>query len=92
VGTDDRALQELYAASYARLVGIVGAVGGDRQEAEEAVQDAFVRLLGRGCWRPCRRRGCSWGGGRGDPVYGYPRSIDADMIIGAPSTTRCRTG
>ena len=47
VGTEDRTLQDLYAASYARLVGIVGAVTGDRQEAEEAVQDAFVRLLGR---------------------------------------------
>jgi RNA polymerase sigma-70 factor, ECF subfamily len=47
VDTDDRALRDLYAGSYARLVGIVGAVTGDRQEAEEAVQDAFVRLLGR---------------------------------------------
>lgn len=45
--TDDQGLRELYAGSYARLVGIVGAVSGDRQEAEEAVQDAFVRLLGR---------------------------------------------
>lgn len=42
---DDRALRELYAASYARLVGIVGAVCGDRQEAEESVQDAFVLLM-----------------------------------------------
>lgn len=40
-------LAELYAASYRRLVGVVGAVAGDRHEAEEAVQDAFVRLLGR---------------------------------------------
>jgi RNA polymerase sigma-70 factor (ECF subfamily) len=43
---DERALHELYAASYARLVAVVGAVCGDRHEAEEAVQDAFVRLLG----------------------------------------------
>jgi RNA polymerase sigma-70 factor (ECF subfamily) len=41
-------LRDLYAASYARLVGQVGAVCGDRHEAEEAVQDAFVRLMG--CW------------------------------------------
>lgn len=39
-------LRDLYAASYARLVGTVGAVCGDRHEAEEAVQEAFVRLMG----------------------------------------------
>lgn len=43
----ERALGDLYAASYARLVGVVGAVTQDRQEAEEAVQDAFVRLIGQ---------------------------------------------
>ena len=37
----------LYSASYARLVGVVGAVAQDRHLAEEAVQDAFVRLLGQ---------------------------------------------
>lgn len=44
----DRGEQDLrgfYADSYARLVGTVGAVCGDRHEAEEAVQDAFVRLM-----------------------------------------------
>jgi RNA polymerase sigma-70 factor (ECF subfamily) len=40
-------LRDLYAASYSRLVGQVGAVCGDRHEAEEAVQEAFVRLMGR---------------------------------------------
>jgi RNA polymerase sigma factor (sigma-70 family) len=39
-------VSDLYAASYARLVAVVGAVCGDRHEAEEAVQDAFVRLMG----------------------------------------------
>lgn len=39
-------LRDLYAASYSRLVGVVGAVCRDRDEAEEAVQDAFVRLIG----------------------------------------------
>ena len=39
-------LRDLYAASYARLVGQVGAVCRDRHEAEEAVQEAFVRLIG----------------------------------------------
>ena len=44
---DERAFGDLYAVSYARLVGVVGAVAQDRQEAEEAVQDAFVRLMGQ---------------------------------------------
>jgi RNA polymerase sigma-70 factor (ECF subfamily) len=39
-------LRDLYAASYSRLVGVVGAVCGDQHEAEEAVQEAFVRLMG----------------------------------------------
>jgi RNA polymerase sigma factor (sigma-70 family) len=43
----DEAVGELYQASYARLVSVVAAIGGDRHEAEEAVQDAFVRLLDR---------------------------------------------
>lgn len=38
-------LRDLYAASYFRLVGVVGAICRDRDEAEEAVQDAFVRLM-----------------------------------------------
>jgi len=46
VTSDDRAdLRALYAGSYCRLVGVVGAVAGDRDLAEEAVQDAFVRLI-----------------------------------------------
>lgn len=46
-GDPERALGDLYAVSYARLVGVVGAVARDRQVAEEAVQDAFVRLIGQ---------------------------------------------
>ena len=49
----DRELDEFYAVTYARLVGVVGAISGDRGEAEEAVQEAFVRLLG--CWRKVSR-------------------------------------
>lgn len=45
--TDEQDLYELYAASYARLVGVVGAICGSTHEAEEAVQDAFVRLMGQ---------------------------------------------
>jgi RNA polymerase sigma-70 factor (ECF subfamily) len=44
--THKQDLRDLYAASYARLVGQVGAVCGDLHEAEEAVQEAFVRLMG----------------------------------------------
>lgn len=43
----EHGLRELYAAAYPRLVRAVGAVGGDRGEAEAAVQEAFVRLIGR---------------------------------------------
>lgn len=44
---DNEELREFYAASYPRLVGVVGSVCRDRDEAEEAVQDAFVRLIGQ---------------------------------------------
>lgn len=43
----DEGLRAFYAESYQRLVSVVGAVAQDRHEAEEAVQDAFVRLLGQ---------------------------------------------
>jgi len=35
----------LYAACYSRLVSIVAVAAGNRGDAEEAVQEAFVRLL-----------------------------------------------
>lgn len=37
----------LYEGSYARLVGVLTLACGTRAEAEEVVQDAFVRLLPR---------------------------------------------
>jgi RNA polymerase sigma-70 factor (ECF subfamily) len=46
-------LEELYAAAYGRLVGVVAAVCGSSAEAEECVQDAFARLIGR--WGQVRR-------------------------------------
>ena len=40
---DAEAFDEFYAASFARLVGQVYALIGDRDEAQECVQEAFVR-------------------------------------------------
>lgn len=42
---DDASLRELYAGSYARIVRVVTLVCGDQGEAEDAVQDAFSRLI-----------------------------------------------
>lgn len=41
----DASLRELYAGSYARIVRVVTLVSGDQAEAEDAVQDAFSRLI-----------------------------------------------
>jgi hypothetical protein len=41
----DGALHDLYAGCYTRLAAIVGAISGSRNDAEEAVQEAFVRLI-----------------------------------------------
>lgn len=40
-------LRELYAASYGRLVGVLTLATGRRDDAEEIVQDAFMRLIPR---------------------------------------------
>ena len=40
-------VEDLYAGSYTHLVGLVALVAGSREEAEEVVQEAFVRLLPR---------------------------------------------
>ncbi len=39
--------EELYAASYFRLVGVLAVAAGSVEEAEDVVQDAFVRLIPR---------------------------------------------
>jgi RNA polymerase sigma-70 factor, ECF subfamily len=39
--------EEFYQANYIRLVGVLFAVLGDRQEAEDAVQEAFARAFAR---------------------------------------------
>ena len=40
-----RDLEAFYTASYPRLVAVVGLVAQSRGEAEEVVQDAFLRLM-----------------------------------------------
>lgn len=51
---DDAQLRELYGACAPRLVGILAvAAAGDVREAEDVVQEAFVRLLSR--WPAVRR-------------------------------------
>ncbi len=39
--------RDLYAACYSRLVGVLSLAAGSRSEAEDVVQEAFVRLLPR---------------------------------------------
>ena len=40
-------LRDFYAATYSRLVGTLTLAAGSRVEAEEVVQDAFIRLVAR---------------------------------------------
>jgi RNA polymerase sigma-70 factor, ECF subfamily len=47
VAGDDEALRALYASAYPRLVGVLAVAAGDRVEAEDVVQEAFIRLLPR---------------------------------------------
>jgi RNA polymerase sigma-70 factor (ECF subfamily) len=42
-GMDEQAFDEFYATSYRRLVGQVYAMCGDLAEAQDCVQEAFVR-------------------------------------------------
>jgi RNA polymerase sigma-70 factor (ECF subfamily) len=42
----DTGWEEVYAGGYRRLVALLTAMAGARSEAEEAVQEAFVRALG----------------------------------------------
>lgn len=44
---DDSGLRELYAASHGRLVVQVAALTGDLAEAQDVVQEAFVRAMGK---------------------------------------------
>ena len=44
----DGSLDDLYTASYRKLVAQLYAVTGNRQEAEDVVQEAFMRAIPRG--------------------------------------------
>lgn len=44
---EDSELRELYAAAHGRLVLQVAALTGDLAEAEDVVQEAFVRAMGK---------------------------------------------
>jgi RNA polymerase sigma-70 factor (ECF subfamily) len=41
----ERDVRDLYEAAYARLVSVVAVAAGNRGDAEDVVQEAFVRLL-----------------------------------------------
>jgi len=45
---DSGYIQEIYQASYGRLVAQIYAITGDRIEAEDAVQEAFARAVASG--------------------------------------------
>ena len=47
VGMDERAFDEFYATSYRRLVGQIYAMCGDLAEAQDCVQEAFIRAWGK---------------------------------------------
>ena len=51
--TEEAALREFYAAQQPRLVGLITLLTGSRAEAEDVVQEAFVRLVPR--WRKISR-------------------------------------
>jgi RNA polymerase sigma-70 factor (ECF subfamily) len=64
--TAPESLDDFYAATYARLVAALTVAAGSRAEAEEVVQEAFVRLVPR--WEKVSRyddpeqwvRGVAW--------------------------------
>ena len=58
---DRAALTTLYAASSAKLMGVMIRMLGDRAEAEDAVQEVFIRIwLRSGRYDPAKGRGMTW--------------------------------
>jgi len=62
VATQDRAaFRELYAATSAKLMGVLVRMLHERAEAEDAVQEVFTRIwLRAGRYDPARGRGMTW--------------------------------
>jgi RNA polymerase sigma-70 factor (ECF subfamily) len=62
IGAGDRAaLRALYAASAAKLHGVVLRMLGDRGEAAEALQDVYVRVWAQAArFDPARGQGMAW--------------------------------
>jgi DNA-directed RNA polymerase specialized sigma24 family protein len=59
----DEDFEALYAAAYVRLVRVVALASGSQADAEEVVQEAFVRLLPR--WSRVRAYADAEGGCEG---------------------------
>ena len=60
-GGDRRAFAPLYAATSAKLFGVLLRILGDRAEAEDALQDVYVRVwTSAGQFDPARGRGMTW--------------------------------
>lgn len=58
---DRAALSELYAATSAKLMGVMIRMLRDRAEAEDAVQEVFIRIwLRAGRYDPAKGRGMTW--------------------------------
>lgn len=74
VAREEDALRELYALWASTLLGIAGRLTGDRAEAEEAVQDAFVRIWQRASsYDPAEGRPFVW-------AYAILRGICVDRL------------
>jgi RNA polymerase sigma-70 factor (ECF subfamily) len=60
-GGDRAAFRALYAATSAKLYGVVLRMLGDRGEAEDALQDVYARAWARAArFDPARGRGMTW--------------------------------
>ena len=53
---DQRAFAELYAASSAKLYGIILRILGDREQANEMLQEAYLRICASGSTPPTTGR------------------------------------
>lgn len=79
--SDREALRELYKAAAPRLFGVLMRILGDRSEAEEILQDAFIRIWARaGRYDPAQGSGEAW-------VIAVTRNLAIDRLRARPSAT-----